>query len=607
MPVLGKEEGSFPRGMVAEGGEERRSPKLKLSMKGVDGDREDNGDASASTSGPEEVRAMRYDPGKVPRAERNLISSVVLRPRKREHWFELTDEVWHLCREAERRQRKHSPEQLPTEDGISRAFIAQRLDVDDPILGYTVRRTREGWLQGAAWATHFTHWCRHFRWDSTAPNAGIKNFTTVSSDRDGSLSAALQQQPCSGNPDHGGVAFPHVAEIGLIAALGCGGFLLQLLLEELQSSGQYDFAVVHATPDSMRFYEKFGFTRVGAVAKYSKWRAGEHEMGYRHWLGSDEELHYSDRPSIMMAQRLVPRSPSDPGECSTLLKHVLVSSSPTIQPTEVPRLPTPEEQQQVLHEQARRAQKDQQQGGSTLEEDQSSAEAAASAGDDDATLGIFDDEPDDDSLAQLEESPPKSRAERLSSRQRGGDTALRRARDAVYSESLAGMPDEASVVQSIRASSNSRRSQRMKRKQELDPELEDPLEHVAPSPKAQKQRSSRSQPQSVPELSGPQALTPSLASAAPTPTLASAMSQPRTSHSFTATPSHGLAGAAHASAHQPTAFVSPRAARPSGKTKAAEAAFAAVGKPVPWADDPYAVPADEAGSAASTVLLSDDH
>ncbi|MGB1601526.1 MAG: GNAT family N-acetyltransferase, partial [Promethearchaeia archaeon] len=61
---------------------------------------------------------------------------------------------------------------------------------------------------------------------------------------------------------------PKGAEISLLGALGCGSWLMRLVLEELEQTGEYEFVVVQATDNSVPFYENFGFIRVGAVAKY---------------------------------------------------------------------------------------------------------------------------------------------------------------------------------------------------------------------------------------------------------------------------------------------------------------------------------------------------
>lgn len=55
----------------------------------------------------------------------------------------------------------------------------------------------------------------------------------------------------------------------------------------------------------MAFYEKYGFVRVGAIARYGSTPHDESRtVGYRHWCYSDERVEDMDRPSYMMALRL---------------------------------------------------------------------------------------------------------------------------------------------------------------------------------------------------------------------------------------------------------------------------------------------------------------
>ena len=57
-------------------------------------------------------------------------------------------------------------------------------------------------------------------------------------DMDGDLAAELQRQQRFGDPVSTGVVWPRVAEIALLAGLGCGKLLVRLALEELVASGQ---------------------------------------------------------------------------------------------------------------------------------------------------------------------------------------------------------------------------------------------------------------------------------------------------------------------------------------------------------------------------------
>ena len=52
---------------------------------------------------------------------------------------------------------------------LSLEYMADRLDIDDPLHGYLAVAREEGWLQGFVTYTTWTTWHRDFRWDSTNP------------------------------------------------------------------------------------------------------------------------------------------------------------------------------------------------------------------------------------------------------------------------------------------------------------------------------------------------------------------------------------------------------------------------------------------------------
>eukprot|EP01048_Picozoa_sp_COSAG05_P009042 COSAG05_NODE_716_length_7804_cov_2.669825_15_plen_164_part_00 len=78
-----------------------------------------------------------------------------------------------------------------------------------------------------------------------------------------------------GDPGGEGVIWPHIAEVSLLGGLGCGGVLLKMVLEELESpNSQYDHVVLQASENSVGFYEHHGFVRIGAIARYEEAGAG---------------------------------------------------------------------------------------------------------------------------------------------------------------------------------------------------------------------------------------------------------------------------------------------------------------------------------------------
>jgi hypothetical protein len=68
-------------------------------------------------------------------------------------------------------------------------------------------------------------------------------------------------------------------------------------------SDTFEYVVLQATPTSLTFYERFGFTRVGAITRYES--NMNRQVGYRHWTYADEkQLANHGGPSYMMALKL---------------------------------------------------------------------------------------------------------------------------------------------------------------------------------------------------------------------------------------------------------------------------------------------------------------
>lgn len=215
-----------------------------------------------------------YDMEDVPVAARDLSNSVVVRVKERDDWMDSLSEMLLLCNEAAARRVAKFGLQEKNSDGtqtkpLGLEYMADRLDTDDPLEGFQVRSS-EGWLQGFITTTTFTVWQRAFRWDSHAPESGIpdEDLDERKWDSDNALACLLEKQDRAGDPDAEGIIWPKLAEISLLGGLGCGTWLMKLVLEELEKEGNYEFVVVQATDNSVPFYENFGFMRVGAVAKY---------------------------------------------------------------------------------------------------------------------------------------------------------------------------------------------------------------------------------------------------------------------------------------------------------------------------------------------------
>ena len=111
-----------------------------------------------------------------------LGDSMVEVPATRQRWLGMKDELKGLCDEAVRRRalkllsRGARPRTALASAGapLYEAYIADRLDLDDPLDGLVVRHRVTGWLQGFVTRTTFTTWTPHFMWDSRHHAAGLK-------------------------------------------------------------------------------------------------------------------------------------------------------------------------------------------------------------------------------------------------------------------------------------------------------------------------------------------------------------------------------------------------------------------------------------------------
>jgi len=124
----------------------------------------------------------------------------------------------------------------------------------------------------------------------------------------GELGQELNEAQSHGDPDGEGVVWPKIAEIGLLAGLGSGGLLIRHVIGELIASGEYEYAVMQSTPVAVSFYERLGFKRVGAMAKYGEKEQDideVEEVGYCHWTYADErEVEEQGGISYMMCLKL---------------------------------------------------------------------------------------------------------------------------------------------------------------------------------------------------------------------------------------------------------------------------------------------------------------
>eukprot|EP00924_Labyrinthula_sp_SR-Ha-C_P007505 snap_masked-scaffold_24-processed-gene-5.14-mRNA-1 protein AED:0.11 eAED:0.13 QI:0/0/0/1/1/1/2/0/797 len=241
------------------------------------------------------LKEPQYNSADIPYYTPN--NSYLQKITSREHWLSILPELLSICNEASirliQKKRKINKNLAFESKALSLEYMADRLDLDEPLIGYCLRDKRTGWLQGFITVTTFTTWQQWFRWDSLTDESGMFLFEEPGKgldalqelgfsekhgvewwnerkiDADGELAECLNSELRDGDPDDEGVVWPHVAEISLLGGLGCGKALVDMVLEELRNEEcVYDYVVLQATENAVEFYEKMGFVRVGAVARY---------------------------------------------------------------------------------------------------------------------------------------------------------------------------------------------------------------------------------------------------------------------------------------------------------------------------------------------------
>lgn len=111
------------------------------------------------------VKECAYEPREVPNAARDMRGTVLVRP-SREEWQLLLGEMVQMTNEAVRRRGGTSRDDSKP---LMLEYMADRIDVDDPLFGYLAVTKEEGWAQGFVTVTTFTTWHENFRWDSRHP------------------------------------------------------------------------------------------------------------------------------------------------------------------------------------------------------------------------------------------------------------------------------------------------------------------------------------------------------------------------------------------------------------------------------------------------------
>ena len=267
-----------------------------------------------------------YNFSEIEKPPRDLKDCQLQYVNDRDHFHAAMAEMLLLCKEAVRRR---PCARTGTSKPLSLEYLADRMDVDDPLWGYLIRN-KEGMLLGFVTVTTFTNYQQTFRWDSRNSQAfsydgeedeeerllGVRQW-----DKDGSLADGMQETVRCGDIWNEGIVWPRIAEISLLGALGCGRALISLVIEELErmkptSTHNYDYVVLQATENSKPFYESMGFVRVGAVTK--------EEVKAQDRRSSMTSQTSSSSSSCIEAEVLPPDSPEKADTIAT--KYEIISS-----------------------------------------------------------------------------------------------------------------------------------------------------------------------------------------------------------------------------------------------------------------------------------------
>ena len=107
----------------------------------------------------------------MPGCKGDLDGSVLMRPASRRQWFACIQELESLAQES--LDRRAARLGMNTPSGLPLVYIADRMDIDDPLWGYQLRVEETGWLQGFITCTVFTTWTHFFEWNSMQSASGI--------------------------------------------------------------------------------------------------------------------------------------------------------------------------------------------------------------------------------------------------------------------------------------------------------------------------------------------------------------------------------------------------------------------------------------------------
>jgi hypothetical protein len=242
------------------------------------------------------LRQPTYSFKDIPRCNKDLEGSSLFEVTDRDQINNAMAEMILLCNETMRRLHIEQKVGKRTSKPLSLEYIADRLDIDDPMFGYFVRtdtpppnavnneKWKKGMLQGFITVTTFTNWQKTFRWDSMHDSAFAYDHEALAEamasgerkfDEDGTIAEALQSTVRCGDPWNEGIVWPRIAEISLLGGMGCGKALVSLVIEKLEcmkpsTKRNYEYVCLQATENSIPFYESLGFVRVGGITEDDK-------------------------------------------------------------------------------------------------------------------------------------------------------------------------------------------------------------------------------------------------------------------------------------------------------------------------------------------------
>ena len=260
------------------------------------------------TSDSEMSDVSNLEDADIPYSLKDLSESETKEVSDRKDWLSLCPKLVMVCNEAARRATLRSnPAADRFDKPLSETYIKERLQLGFPLRGHTIwtkqkdKRSPIG-LQGFVVTTNFITWKQTLRFCMDSPAAGL---TPIDKDihiwDDGSITQSMKEVPRFGEVSDKGIVFSRVAEIALLGGLGCGSSLLRKALQDLQETGEYDFVLLQATKNAIPFYQRHGFVRIGAVARFNDEMVMP-EIAYRHWSEiSDGEV---VEASYMMARHL---------------------------------------------------------------------------------------------------------------------------------------------------------------------------------------------------------------------------------------------------------------------------------------------------------------